>query len=174
MQSLASAMSVGYSPENAFGQAQRELAGIYGEKGLLVWEFSLIRRRLAMNQTVEEALGDLASRSGIADIQEMSQVFSIAKRSGGSLPEILRATARTLEEKGQLEEEIRTMLAGRRLEQRIMCLMPAGILLYMTLANPGFLDPLYEGVAGRIVMTLALGVYGLAIWLGEKMLKVSL
>ena len=173
MQALASALRAGYSVENAFSQAERELTRIYGDDGLLSPEFALIRRRLHMNETVEAALADLAERSGLEDIRDMAQVFAIAKRSGGRLPEILQKASGALEEKGRLEEEIQTLMTAKRLEQRLMSLMPAAILAYVGLTSPDFLAPLYQGVGGRMVMTVCLIVYGLAVWLGERIMKIG-
>ena len=173
MQALASALRAGYAVENAFLQAERELLRIYGKDSLLTPEFALIQRRLHMNETVESALADLAERSDLEDVWEMTQVFSIAKRSGGKLPEILQKTARTLEEKGRLEEEIRTLMAAKRLEQRMMCLMPAVILAYVGMTGSEFLIPLYQGTSGRVIMTVCLGLYGFAVWMGERIMKIE-
>lgn len=174
MQALASAMSSGFSAENAFRQARRELIRIYGENSMLAEEFAVIGRSIGMNRPVEEGLRDLAERSGLADVEELAEIFAIAKRSGGSLPRILRTSARTMEEKNRVREEIRTLMASKRLEQRIMCLMPAGILIYVGLASPSLLSPLYQGPTGRVVMTVCLAVYILAVWWGEKIMEVEL
>lgn len=173
MQAVAAALSAGYSVENAFGQAERELARIHGKHGLLTREFALLRRRLSLSWTAEEALQDLAERSGIEDIRELAQVFNIAKRSGGSLPEILRQTVYTLAEKERLQEDIRTMITSKRLEFYLMCLMPPAMLAYVGLGSREFLAPLYEGLRGRVLMTGCLLVYLLAIWLGRRILRVE-
>lgn len=174
MQALASAMSSGFSAENAFRQARRELTRIYGENSMLAEEFAVIGRSIGMNRPVEAGLRDLAERSGLSDVEELAEIFAIAKRSGGSLPRILRTSARTMEEKSRVREEIRTLMASKRLEQRIMCLMPAGILVYVGLASPGLLTPLYQGLTGRAIMTGCLAVYVLAVWWGEKIMEVEL
>ena len=79
-------------------------------------------------------------------------MFAIAKRSGGDLVKILGKTAGILRIRSQLREEIITLMAGKRLEQRIMSVMPAAVLLYVNLGNPGFTDPLYQGIGGRCII----------------------
>ena len=128
MQALAAALSAGYSVENAFAQAVQELQRIYGAGELLPQEFAGICRKMEMNLPVEGLLQDLAERSGLPDVQEFAAVFSIIKRSGGPLPEMLRGVTRTMAEKGELEEEIRTLMAGKRMEFMLMCVLPALIL----------------------------------------------
>ena len=45
----------------------------------------------------------------------------------------------------------------------------AGIILYLNLSFDGFLDVLYQGAAGRAVMTVCLLIYGAAVALGFYM-----
>lgn len=126
-----------------------------------------------MNLPVEGLLQDLAERSGLPDVQEFAAVFSIIKRSGGPLPEMLRGVTRTMAEKGELEEEIRTLMAGKRMEFMLMCVLPALILVYVRLGNPGFMDPVYTGLRGRLFMSACLAVYALAVWLGQRLIQIE-
>ena len=66
-------------------------------------------------------------------------------------------------------EEIETVLAGKRLEQRIMLLMPAAILLFVSLSSPDMLAVMYETWPGRGLMTVFLGVYAGAFVLALRM-----
>jgi len=174
MRSFAAALRAGFSPENGLGQAIPEISRIYGDGAMLAEEFGMIRRRLEIDGTMEEGLKDLADRSGIDDIREMAAVFAIAKRTGGNLPGILMETVHILEEKRRTKAEIQTMITAKKLEHRVMCLMPAGILIYLNLTGPEFVDPLYEGLRGRLIMIGCLAVYAFAVWLGEKMMQVEL
>ena len=173
MQALAAALSAGYSVENAFAQAVQELQRIYGAGELLPQEFAGICRKMEMNLPVEGLLQDLAERSGLPDVQEFAAVFSLIKRSGGPLPEMLRGVTRTMAEKGELEEEIRTLMAGKRMEFMLMCVLPALILAYVRLGNPGFMDPVYTGLRGRLFMSACLAVYALAVWLGQRLIQIE-
>ncbi|MCD8055047.1 MAG: type II secretion system F family protein [Lachnospiraceae bacterium] len=170
---VASALSVGYSAENAWAEAAEEMAVVYGEEGMITQEFRGICRKLALNQNAEEAVEDLARRSGVPEIEQFAQVYGAAKRSSGDLAPILRDTAAILSKRIRLQEEISSLVAAKRLEFAIMSLMPAGILVYINLGSPGFTDPLYQSLAGRVVMTACLGLYALAVWLGLKILSVE-
>jgi len=174
MRSFAAALRAGFSPENGLLQVIPEIRRIYGEDAMLAEEFLMIRRRLTLGESMEDGLRDLADRSGIEDIREMAAVFAIAKRTGGNLAGILMETVHILEEKRRTKGEIRTMITAKRLEHRVMCLMPAGILAYLNLTGPEFIQPLYEGLRGRVIMSGCLGVYVFAVWLGEKIMQVEL
>ena len=170
---MASALHAGYAIENAWREAAAEMAVVYGEQGEITRVFRGISRKLAMGQTTEEAVRNLAERSGIPEVRQFAEVFGAAKRTSGNLAPILSETADLLAKKLRLREEIRTMVTAKKLEQNIMNLMPLLILVYINLGNPGFTDPLYETLAGRLIMTLCLGVYGFAVWLGQKILAVE-
>lgn len=158
LQGIASALSAGYSMENAIGEAKKDLILLYGENGLLVKEFSWIQYQLELNQTVEYALFLFAQKWKGEDILHFAQVFQTAKRTGGNLIEITKETAEKISEKIEIQREIQTMIAGKKLEARIMNGIPLGMILYFWICSPGFLDCMYQG-QGRIVMTILLAVY---------------
>ena len=58
-------------------------------------------------------------------------------------------------------------------EQMIMSLMPAGIILYLQLASPGFLDMLYGNPFGIGAMSVCLAVYGTAYWMGKRIVEIE-
>lgn len=174
MSACAAAVRAGHSPERGFGEAREALERIYGEDCILAEEFRVIGRRLSIGEPLERALTDLAERSGIKEVSDMAEVFAAAKRSGGSLPAILRESVAILEQKKRLREEIRTMMTAKRLEQRLMCLMPAGIILYVNVTGADFVAPLYAGFTGRAVMTVFLAVYAAMVVIGERIMKVKL
>lgn len=173
VQALAGALSAGYSVENAFHEARRELTVVYGEDGMIVQEFLAIERQLRMSKTVEEALEDFADRSGVDDIRQLAVIFGVTKKNGGRMIQILESTASTLRTKQQVREEIQTLMTAKKMESRVMDLMPAGILLYMNLTSPVFLTPLYGTLAGRVTMTLCLVLYTGAIILAERIMDVN-
>lgn len=171
--SVAAAMTSGYSVENAFRTAAEEMCLLYGEDGIITTEFRQILRRIELNETAEDAVRDLAFRSGCREIQQFADVFAAAKRSSGQIAPVLKDTADWISRRIAVQEEIRTLIAAKRLEQRIMCVMPAGILVYINLGDPGFTDPLYRTIAGRIIMTLCLIIYAAAFCLGERIMRTE-
>ena len=72
-----------------------------------------------------------------------------------------------------LYEEIQTLTASRRFEQKIMNLLPFLIILYVDLTSPGFFDQMYTTVVGRIVMSGCLAIYGAAYWISGKILDIT-
>ena len=56
---------------------------------------------------------------------------------------VIQKTARMLGDKIDVRREIEATLAAKKSEQMIMSVMPAGIIFYLKLTSPGFLDVLY-------------------------------
>ncbi len=171
---LASLLGAGYSIENALAASIRELTTLYGKDGLITREFSYMVWRIRMNRPVEAVLDDFASRSGLDEIRSFSEVFSVAKRSSGDLGGIMRHTAEVIRDRMQVKEEIATMTASQRFEQKIMNLIPFMIVFYVEWGSPGFFDQMYQTSAGRIVMTLCLAVYIASYILSAKILNIEM
>lgn len=168
---LASSLTAGYSVENAFHAAVSDLEGLYGEQGMITKEFRYIAEQIRMNRTVEALLLEFAQRSGLEEVKSFAEIFAVSKRSRGELVSVVSHVAHVIGDRIQVREEIRTMTAEKQFEQRIMSLMPYGIVLYVDISSPGFFSQMYETWAGRCVMTVCLGIYGAACMISRKILK---
>ncbi len=170
---VSSFQSAGYSVENAFFATLSQLRKLYGEKAVITEEFEGICRSIRLNVPVEELLSDLAKRSGLQDIRNFAEVFAIARRTGGNLTSVIGRTVTVIRAKAGVAEEIRTITASRAYEQKIMNILPFAIILYLDVTSKGFLDVMYEGVAGRAVMTVCLLLTAGAYLLSSKILKIE-
>lgn len=171
---LAANLSAGYSLENALAISGQELDMLYGKDGMINHEFSGMARQLRMNRTVEQVFFDFADRSGLEDVKNFAQVLKAAKRSGGDLVAIINHTAGVIRDKAQVKEEIVNMTAAKKLEQKIMNVIPFFLILYIDQASPGFFGMMYETGMGRVLMTICLGVYGFALWLSKRILDIPI
>ena len=171
---LSSSLSAGYSFENAMKESESELRLLFGDKSLIVQEFETINHKVSVNVPIETAWTEFADRSDSEDIRNFVQVIRVAKRSGGELTSVIARTADTIGDKIRIEEEIKTITSAKRLEQTIMNFIPVFIVLYIDVTSPGFFDPLYTGVTGRVVMTACLIVYLLAIYLSKRILDIEI
>lgn len=171
--SLKSAVGAGYAIENAFRETYHDLKLIYEENSYIVKEFQYMIAKLEMNVPIEHLLTDFGERSQVEDIQNFAEIFGIAKRTKGELGKIMERTVRIISEKIEVKQEIRTMMAAKQLEQRIMCVIPFGLIFYMRIGFPGFLDKLYGQAGGVILMSICLGIYTGAFLLGEKIVRIE-
>lgn len=170
---LSSSLTAGYAIENAFTASIEELTQLYGLEGMITQEFSYIAHQLRMSRTVEQLLTDFANRSGIEEIQSFAEIFSVSKRSRGELVSVVNHVVHVIGDKIQVKEDILTMTAEKKLEQKVMNAMPFLIVLYIDFSSPGFFAQMYETVAGRIVMTACLSIYVAACFLSGWIMKIE-
>ena len=173
LNSMSVAVQAGYSVENAVSSCVRDLEQLYSKDEDIVAEFRYIETQQKVSVPVEELFLDLGQRCRVEDIENFASILYTAKRSGGDLGNVLQKVARMLGDKIDVKKEIEATLAAKKSEQMIMSLMPAGIILYLRLASPGFLDMLYGNPFGIAAMTVCLTVYGLGYWMGKRIVEIE-
>lgn len=171
---ISSALSSGYSLENAFLETYKEMLLLYGQQSDICAELQIIHQKLNLNIPIEIIFSDFALRSGCEDIRMFSEILTIAKRQGGNLINIIRSSSETIREKIDIQREIKTILSSRKYEQNFMSLMPILIMTYLRITSNGFFDVLYHNLIGIVFMTAALVVYLSAIILGIKLADISI
>ncbi|NLL75853.1 MAG: hypothetical protein GX235_01190 [Clostridiales bacterium] len=164
----------GYSVENSFKQAYNDMALLYGKNSYICRELHIVGLGLGNNMILEKLLYDFARRSQVEDVVEFAQVFAAAKRSGGNMTEIIERSATVIQEKAETEKEIQVLLAARQIEQKIMNIVPFGIILYVQLTSKGFFDVLYHNLPGIIIMTACLIVYITAVLMSRRIVNIEI
>lgn len=171
---LASSLTAGYSMENALVQSYQELCLMFPKGGIMQEELKMMLAKAGNNQRPEILFDELAEKYPYEEVQSFAEVFKAARISGGSLQTVIRGTAAQMAEIMDTRREIRTLLAARVYEQRIMSVMPAAVLLYIRLGSGEFLEGLYHNMTGVLVMSVCLGIYGAAYLMGKRMVQFEI
>lgn len=174
LRTVSASLLAGCSMENAWREAQREIESAYGKQSVLYRELEWMNQSVRFNMPLEQLISDFAVRSGNADIASFSEVFAFAKRSGGSFVAIFEGTAQHMRARYETEREIQVLVASRKMEQKVMNVMPILILAYLKVTSSGFLDVLYGNAVGVLFMSVCLLAYGGAILLAEKILNIRM
>ena len=162
---IITALKAGYSSENAFVECRREMSFQFGEKAMITMEMERIVRGMENRIPLEKLLVEFASRWEIEEISEFAEVFAIARRSGGNLPEILNRTASLIRDRMEIDTEIDLLLRDS---------VPFFIIFYLGISTEGFFDVLYHNAAGIVFMTGCLIAYLIAILLSDKIMAIEL
>lgn len=170
---IGECMEAGYSVENSFVESYFSMRERFGDSSDMVQELNVIRQSLKLNIKIEDLLLDFAKRSGSEDVKDFAIVFSQAKRGGGNMASIMKRTIGMVKEKIEIQKEIQIMISGKKYEQRIMSLVPVGVMAYMSITSEGFFDVLYHNGLGIIIMSFCLLVYGVAVYLGEHLTRIE-
>lgn len=173
MNAVAVALRAGYSVENAFIEAGKEMAVMSGGKSKVCDFFNYIKGQLSVNKNIEDALAVFANESGVTDIISFSEVFTYAKQSGGNMVEIIHDTVNTITLKADTAREISVLISAKQLEQIIMDIVPIGIILYLRITADELISKMYGNMYGITVMTVCLIVYVCAVIISMKISDIK-
>lgn len=173
IQSLSGALNVGYSVENAFQETIKDLKTLYKKEDVILREFSYMVRQIQMNVTLETALQGFAERTEDEDVRMFVTVFNMAKRSGGDTVAIIRNVVRQMGEKIEVEREIGTIMSAKKLEFRILSMIPMGMMAYLKISFPQFTHILHGNFVGVVVMTVCLAIYFVSYEIGKRMVEIE-
>lgn len=172
--SVHASLQAGYSLENAFFEAYKDMAVFYGKESLIAKELIFIKKGIRNNRTLEEMLIDLGKRSMVEDIQDFASVIVAGKKSGGNINEIIESSIMVVEEKVSVLMEIETMISSRKFEQRIMNAIPFLIIFYVELTSKNFFSILYTSFLGRIIMSICLIIYFFSLFLSRRIMNIEI
>lgn len=79
-----------------------------------------IQQKISLHQPLDEVLSAFASKSGVEDIITFAQIYATARKSGGNLVKVMKRTAQNISEKMEIQREIQTMIAGKKMEANCM------------------------------------------------------
>lgn len=89
------------------------------------------------------------------------------------MAKVIRQTMSQIQEKEELNQEIDTVIAAKKMEFLVMAVIPFGMIAYMMISFPDFMEILYRGVPGRAVMTGCLLLYLAAFGIGFRMIRIE-
>ncbi|MGF6376259.1 tight adherence protein B [Clostridiales Family XIII bacterium PM5-7] len=172
--SLSASFATGRHLSEALLEAKESLSTIYrqGEHILLEIEQMLMRMK-ELRETDLQVLEDFAARSNSEDIENFTEVFRACRDTGGDLVEGVNKAATIIGDKILIETEIKTMIAQKKLEGRIITFMPIGIICFLRMMSADYLEVMYTTVIGRILMTVAIGATVLAYVMIERITNIE-
>ncbi|MBQ9060776.1 MAG: type II secretion system F family protein [Firmicutes bacterium] len=172
--SLSASIAAGRQMEEALVEASENLSLLYGPDTLIMKELRYMKRSILENRETDRSLlSDFALRAGSEDIRSFVQVYLTCRSTGGDLQQIITHSSEILAEKMKISEQILVITSQKKMEGRMICVMPAAMLLALNLLSPAYISVLYTGIAGRLIMTLCLGGMIAGLILMERMTDVS-
>jgi tight adherence protein B len=173
--SLSSSLSAGKTVESGFREALKDLSVLYPEpSAFILIEVRRIISMLETNETLEHALSDFASRARLEDVDNFVDVFNISKRSGGNISEVIKNTSAIISDRIEVAQEVDTMLAERRFEQKVLNVVPIFLILVLSASAPDYLSPVFNTAAGRLTMTASIGLLALSLLISTKLNDIKL
>jgi tight adherence protein B len=104
---------------------------------------------------VDEALGALGERLKSSDFQHVALVAQLQRETGGNTAEVIDLVAETIRDRLELRMMVRALTAQGRLAGLILSCLPLGLLLIISLLNPGYERPMFHTTVGVILLIVA-------------------
>jgi tight adherence protein B len=168
LQLLATTLRSGFSILQGLDTVARQLpepAG--GEMRQVVAEARLGRPLI-------QSLEDLAKRVHSEDFDWVVTAIAIQREVGGNLAELLDTVAGTMQERERLRREVKTLTAEGRIGAIVLSLLPLGIGLFVYSVNPGYIQPLWHSLMGKIALFGSVGLEGLGVLWLLKIVRIEL
>jgi tight adherence protein B len=107
-------------------------------------EFSRVMRAVELGLPVQKALGDMAHRVGVDDLDLVVTAINVQYEMGGNLAETLDVIADTVRDRIRILREIRVLTAQQRYTGRILAVLPLVVGFGLFVLNPGYMGRLFE------------------------------
>jgi len=107
-----------------------------------------------------------AERMENEDFGWITDAVAIQRDTGGNLNEVLERIAGTIRERNQIKREVHTLSAEGRMSAVILMALPIVTAVGMSVVNPGYMSPLFDGMTGVIVLCVAAVMFAVgAVWM---------
>lgn len=172
--SVSSSLMSGKSIEKAMETSLEDLQIQYQDSNtLIIREMKLIVHKLKLNEPLESALTDLAIRTKLEDIENFVDVIIACKKTGGDLVQVIKSTTDLINSKIYINQEIENLTIKRRLEQRILSIMPIALMWIISSSSGDFINPVYTTIQGRVAMTISILLFALAYFISYKIMDIE-
>jgi len=148
LQVLASALRAGHSLIGALAVVVEESAEPSKR------EFGRIVTDEQLGVPLEEALDRVAQRMASRDLDQVSVVAELQRRTGSNSAEVLDRVTETVRERFALRRLVSGLTAQGRMSRWVLTCLPLGLMLVIALLNPGYLHPLLHTGFGKFLLVL--------------------
>lgn len=170
---VSAGQKAGYSAENAFLSSYGDMKALYGQDSSICRMICILKSGRKNNISFISLWKRMGRQLNIAEISEFACIYEIAYKSSGNMAAVMEKTALIIVHKIETDNEIKVLLSARRLEQKIMNVMPFFIILYISLTSPGYFNGLYHSVWGALIMSLCLLIYLGAYALSVQIISIE-
>lgn len=164
---LASSLRAGYSFLQALDTVSKEI----GEPS--AGEFQRVVAEIRLGRPIDDALTAMAYRVKSDDLKWAVIAINVQRQVGGNLAEVLDIVANTVRERAYIRRQIKVLSAEGTLSVAILACLPFGILLYISIVNPGYIEPLFNTLVGNILLVAGGLWMGLGIFIMTRIVKID-
>ena len=143
MISIYSSLSAGATVEQSLRRVWEDMERSLKPESRMLLELELVCRKMERNIPTAQCLEEMAERCRDAEIENFTQILILGKKQGGKLAMLVRDSVEKIQQRIETTYEIEGLIGAKRNEFLFMCMIPAGIIVYMRLFSPEFMSVLY-------------------------------
>lgn len=136
-------------------------------------EFGRTIHEMNIGSGVEEAMTALGERSESYDLDIVITAILVQRTVGGNLGEILDNVADTMRERIRIRGEIETLTAQQKLTGVVIGLLPLAVGVLFTMISPGYINPLFSTVLGKVMLVAAVVLETLGIMIIQRIMDIE-
>lgn len=136
-------------------------------------ELNTVVERISLGVTVEEAFAEMSQKIPLKDLKLILVTILVQKKTGGNLVKILKQTQELLEERQSLKNELFTQTAQVRFSSAVVGVLPLAVLLFITLTDPSYMQPLWQTQQGQFLLFIAFVLEVAGYLVIKKLMAVS-
>ncbi len=159
LQMMASSLRAGYSLLQAV-----QAMGVEADSPTKE-EFARVINETRIGRPLNDSLDEVATRMDSEDFSWVAQAIAINREVGGNLADVLDGVAKTIRDRNQLQRQVAALASEGKLSAIILMALPFGITLFLSFANPGYLNLLFTTAIGMgitvaaVVMLIVGGIW---------------
>jgi len=137
-------------------------------------EFRKAYEEQNLGLSVKLALENLTQRMPILDLKMCVTAILIQRETGGNLAEILEKVAYTIRERFRILGDLKTLTTSSRMSAWLLCALPIGVALAVTVMNPEYMSVLWKDPRGHYLIAAALFMQITGMLIVRKILNIKI
>jgi len=164
---MANAMKSGLSVAQAMGIVVEQ------SPQPLSQEFGLVLSETKLGLSLEESLVSLSKRIKSEDVEMFVTSVVILKETGGNLAETFDTIVQVIRERIKVQAKIKSMTAQGFYQGMLLLCMPPLLGVYISISEPGFMDPVFNSPLGWIAICVVIGLEVTAFFVIKKVMRID-
>jgi tight adherence protein B len=135
-------------------------------------EFGITFEELNYGLPFEEAMHNMAARSGSDEMNYFVTAVLIQRTTGGNLADMLNKLATIMRARASTYREIKILAAEMKLSANVLIALPFFVALIILIANPDYLSVLFTTTFGQVMIFVQLLLMVIGYGIIRKMINL--
>jgi tight adherence protein B len=137
-------------------------------------EFGQALFQINYGYSVVDALKNMTGRVDCPDLKFFVVSVVLQGETGGNLAEISESISRVIRQRFQFKDKVSALTAEGRLTAIVLGCLPFGVIVALSLLNPGYLTPLYTEPFGQLLSAIALVLMGIGAFVITRIIDIDI